>query len=74
MALVSLITGVVAVGLEAWAVPGLFKRSAHAWHLVFYATLVSFAGNVLAFNIVGAVIGGIIGWYLLFQIKALYKN
>ncbi len=74
MALVSLITGVVAVGLEAWAVPGLFKRSAHAWRLVFYATLVSFAGNVLAFNIVGAVIGGIIGWYLLFQIKALYKN
>lgn len=74
MMLVSLVTGVVAMGFEAWAIPGLFKRTAHAWRLVFYATLVSFSGNILAFNLIGAVIGGVIGWYLLFQVKALYKN
>lgn len=74
MALVSLVSGVVALVLEAWAVSGLFKRTAASWRLVFYATLVSFAGNVLSLNIVGALIGGVIGWYLLFQVKALYKN
>jgi hypothetical protein len=72
--LVSFVTGVITVGLEAWAISGLFKRTQHAWKLVFYATLVSFVGNILAMNLVGAVIGGIIGWYILFQVKVLYKN
>ncbi len=72
--LVSLIAGVITTGLEAWAVPGLFKRTHAAWQLVFYATLVSFVGSVLSMNLVGAVIGGIIGWYILFQVKVLYKN
>ena len=73
-ALISLIAGVITMGLEAWAVPGLFKRTRAAWRLVFYATLVSFAGSVLSMNLVGAVIGGVIGWYILFQVKELYKN
>lgn len=73
-ALVSLVSGVVAMGLEAWAVPGLFKRTSASWRLVFYATLVSFAGSVLSLNLIGAVIGGVIGWYILFQVKTLYKS
>ena len=72
--LVSTVTGVITVGLEAWAVPGLFKRTRAAWRLVCYATLVSFAGSVLSMNLVGAIIGGVIGWYILFQVKELYKN
>ncbi len=74
VALVSLVSGAIAVGLEAKAIPGLFKRAQASWRLVYYATLVSFAGSVLSFNFVGAVIGGIIGWYILFQVKELYKN
>lgn len=74
MAVVSLVTGFIALALEAWAITGLFKRTARSWRLVFYATLVSFAGSVLSFNLIGAVIGGVIGWYLLFQVKELYKN
>lgn len=72
--LVSLVSTLVVAGFEAFAIPGLFKRSAGAWHLMFYATIASVAGQVLAFNLIGAVIGGLIGWYLLFQVKALYKN
>lgn len=74
ISLVSLVSGIATVALEAWAVPGLFKRTNASWRLVFYATLVSFAGSILSFNLIGAVIGGVIGWYLLFQIKELYKN
>ncbi len=72
--LVSTLTSVVIVIIEASALPGLFKRTQASWRLVFYATLVSFAGNVLALNLIWAVIGGVIGWYILFQIKELYKN
>lgn len=72
--MISTLTSVIVVVLEACAVPGLFKRTHKAWRLVFYATLVSFAGSILTLNLVGAVIGGVIGWYLLFQIKELYKN
>lgn len=74
MAVVMLVSGLVALALEAWALPGLFKRTNASWRLVFYATLVSFAGSILSLNLIGAVIGGIIGWYLLFQVKELYKN
>lgn len=72
--IVSLATGAVAVVIELMALSGLFKRTARSWRLVYYATLVSFAGNILSLNIIGAIIGGIIGWYLLFQVKAVYKN
>ncbi|MFA9262608.1 MAG: hypothetical protein ACEQSB_04615 [Undibacterium sp.] len=72
--LVSLIAGAVSVVLELKALSGLFKRTQASWRLVYYATLVSFVGSVLSFNFIGAVIGGVIGWYILFQVKELYKN
>lgn len=72
--MISTLTSLVVVIIEAIALPGLFKRTQASWRLVFYATLVSFVGNVLALNLIGAVIGGIIGWYIIFQIKELYKN
>ncbi len=72
--LVSLIAGAVSVMLELKALSGLFKRSRASWRLVYYATIVSFAGSVLSFNFIGAIIGGVIGWYILFQVKELYQN
>lgn len=73
-ALVSLATSVITVGLEAWAVPGLFKRTHASWRILFYASLISLIGGILSYNPIGAVIGAIIGWYILFQVKVLYKN
>lgn len=72
--LVSLITNVIVIILELYALSGLFKRTKASWRLIYYATLVSFAGNVLSLNIIGAIVGGIIGWYILFQMKEMYKN
>ena len=74
LSIISIVTSVVALVLEVMAVPGLFKRTRASWNLLFYATLVSFVGGVLSMNPIGAVVGGIIGWYILFQIKELYKN
>lgn len=72
--IVTAVSSITVLVLEVMAIPGLFKRAHTAWRLLFYATLVSFVGSVLSFNIIGAIVGGIIGWYILFQVKALYKN
>lgn len=61
--------------IELMAVPGLFKRTKNSWRLLFYASIVSFIGSIVAiYGIVGGIIGAIIGWYILFQVKDLYKN
>lgn len=73
--IISLVVSVIALILEIMAVPGLFKRTKKSWRLVFYASIVSFIGSILSISgIVGGIIGAIIGWYILFQVRDLYKN
>ncbi|HEX8974063.1 MAG TPA: chromate transporter [Patescibacteria group bacterium] len=69
----SAVFSLVAFIIELMAVPGLFARSKKGWNFAFYASLASLVGSLLAFNIVGGIIGAIIGWYILFQVKELYK-
>ncbi|MFZ2187231.1 MAG: hypothetical protein WAV46_01205 [Candidatus Moraniibacteriota bacterium] len=73
-AIISLAVAVITLVMEVMAVPGLFKRTKGGWNLVFYASIVSLIGSILAFNIIGGAISAIIGWYILFQVKELYKN
>lgn len=61
------------VVLEAMALPGLFAKTKQGWKYMYFASLVSILANVLQFNLVGAVIGAIISFYILFQIKSEYK-
>jgi hypothetical protein len=72
--LISAIFSLIAFVMEIVAVPGLFARTENGWRLAFYASLVSFIGSLLSFNIIGGIIGAIIGWYILFQVKELYKK
>lgn len=72
--LIGVLSSIVSLVLDVMAIPGLFKRAHSSWRLLFYATLVSFVGGVLSMNPIGAVIGAIISWYILFQVKELYKN
>jgi hypothetical protein len=74
-AIISLAVAVIVLVMEVMAVPGLFKRTKGAWVLIFYATIVSLIGNILSVTgIISGIIGAIIGWYFLFQIKELYKK
>jgi len=74
-AIVGLAVAVLTVIIEIMAVPGLFKRTQGSWKLLFYASIVSFIGNILSLSgIISGLIGAIIGWYILFQVKELYKN
>jgi hypothetical protein len=74
-AMISMIVAIVTLVMEVMAVPGLFKRTKGAWKLVFYASIVSLIGGILSVTgIISAIIGAIIGWYFLFQVKDMYKN
>lgn len=57
--------------LELFALPGLFKHSHSGWRLLYYAALLSFVSNIIYLSI-GGIIGGIIGLWILFQIKSYY--
>lgn len=59
--------------LNALALPGLFARKMSGWTLLFYGELVSIASSLLQGAVVSAVIGGVIGLYILFQVRTLYK-
>lgn len=60
--------------LMALALPGLFARKMSAWKLIFYSQLVGIVFSLLSGSILGALIGGLIGLYVLFQIRPLYVN
>jgi hypothetical protein len=68
---VVLLAQLVLLGL---ALPGLFKRKMSAWRLIFYSQLVGIAFSLLSGSILGALIGGLIGLYILFQIRPLYVH
>jgi len=63
---------IVEIGLMIAALPGLFARKMSGWTLLFYSQLVSIVYNVLSGNIVGGLVFGLIGLYILFQVRPLY--
>jgi lysylphosphatidylglycerol synthetase-like protein (DUF2156 family) len=69
----SMIVLAVSLVLEALAIPGLFKRSKGGWNLVFYASIINAVSNLISFNIVSLIVGTLISWYILFQVKSYYK-
>jgi len=59
--------------LCAMALPGLLARKMSGWTLLFYSQLVGILASLLALSFFGAVIGGLIGLYFLFQLKSKYN-
>jgi hypothetical protein len=69
----AMIALVVELGLMIAALPGLFARKMSGWQLLFYAQLASFVFSILSGSIVGALLGGLISMYILFQVRPLYR-
>ncbi len=67
------IIALISLVVEAIALPGLFKRTASAWRLVYYSTLIGAVGNLVSFNLGSLIIGTLLSLYILFQIKSYYK-
>lgn len=58
--------------LNLMAFSPLKNRKKAGWNLLYYSALLNFVGNLLMLNILGAVIGGVIGFWILFQIRDKY--
>jgi len=59
--------------MQIMALPALFKRQISGWKLMYYVALVQVVQNLLSFDIGGLIIGAVISFYILFQIKSYYK-
>lgn len=70
---VGAVLALVSSVLLLMAFPGLRDRKMAGWKWSFYAEVVSVASSVVALNLFGAVVGALIGFYILFQIKSYYK-
>jgi hypothetical protein len=68
----SIVLGVSGV-IDLLAFPGLQKRSIKGWRLLFYGELIWAVATLVKFDLVGLIIGGLIGFYLLFQVREYYK-
>jgi hypothetical protein len=63
----------VMIVLQAMAIPKLMKRQIDGWRLLFYVTTINVAHSVLGFDIFGALISALVGYFFLFQVKHKYK-
>ncbi len=59
--------------LLAAAYPGLKAQKYKGWTLVFWSVVARVVGILVSFNIIGAIISALIGFYLIFQIRSYFK-
>ena len=71
--IVVLLLGLAASVLMLMAYPGLKDQKMSGWKMAFWSEVVSLLGSLVAFNFVGLLVGALIGFYILFQIKSSYK-
>lgn len=64
---------IIELGLMIAALPGLFARKMAGWTLLFYSQLVGIVYNVFTGNVVGGLLMGLIGLYILFQVRTKYQ-
>ena len=70
--LVLLVQGVIMIV----AFPSLKKRGQRGWNLLFWSLVLSIVSSVLSlsvFGVIQSVIGALIGYYFLYQMKSYYK-
>jgi len=60
--------------IQAIAIPGLLKRTASSWRLIFLSTLISTLQLLFTRDILGTALSAFISFYFLYQIKSFYKN
>jgi hypothetical protein len=72
LVLISGVTAIVSSVLLLMAYPHLKVRKYRGWELLFWSEVVGVISSVLALSI-SSVIGIVIGFYLLFQMKSYYK-
>lgn len=70
--ILAVLLGLVASILMLMAFPGLSKHKATGWRYIFYSEVVYLLGQILSISL-GGIVMALIGFYLLYQIRAYYK-
>jgi len=68
-----IVISLLQLGLDAAAIPGLFKRTKKGWAFAFYLSLAWALGGVISFSPL-SIVGSLLCMYFLFQTKYLYRN
>lgn len=72
--LIEYVISLVMFVLMAFAVPDLFKMKKKSWYLVYYSSLLGIIQTLFVPNIIVHLVFVLIGLYILFQIKPLYRG
>lgn len=59
--------------LQIYAFKGLVARDLKAWRIMYYIVLLNAVFDLLRLDLVGLIISSLISFYILFQIKPLYR-
>ncbi|MCE7065736.1 hypothetical protein [Dyadobacter sp. CY326] len=68
----SIALGIVTLIMYLMAFSPLKARKRSGWNLLYYALLVGLVSNLIQLSILGAIISGVIGFWVLFQIREKY--
>lgn len=71
--IVGAVLALVSSALLLMAYPGLRDRKMAGWRWLFWSQAVSVVSSVVGLNLVGAIVGALIGFYLLYQVKSYYR-
>lgn len=78
--LITVLISLASAALLLMSYPGIKAHKKSGWNLVFYSQVVGIAGSIVSivmghsYNIVGAIIGAIIGFWILFEVRSHYKD
>lgn len=73
--ILSMILTIVAFIFNIKSVKPLFAKQKIGRTYAFYASLLSFLSSLLhGYTILGTLVGALIGWYILFQVKSYYTQ
>ena len=68
----SVALGIVTLVIYLMAFSPLKARKRSGWNLLYYALLIGLASNLIQLNLLAAILGGLIGFWTLFQIREKY--
>lgn len=69
---ISIALGIVTLVMYLMAFSPLKARKRAGWNLLYYALLIGLVSNLVQLSIFGFIIGGLIGFWILFQIREKY--
>ena len=69
---IGILVAILIVVMYLMAFSPLKARKKSGWNLIYYALLVSLLSSLIQFNIFGFIVGGLLGFWVLFQVREKY--